>query len=62
MRFSRLDLHVPVTVAEDTSEELVRSVLDKAKRCCLIANSLNADVHVNAAIDARTIETDGVTT
>jgi peroxiredoxin-like protein len=50
MRFTRIDLHVRLTLSDGGSEELAGRVLDKAKRNCLITSSLNADVHVKASI------------
>lgn len=59
MRFTRVDLNVHVTLPDAADEDLARRVVDKARRTCLITNSLNADVHLHAAIEARTIEPDG---
>ncbi|MCC7009776.1 MAG: OsmC family protein [Acidobacteria bacterium] len=59
MRFTRIDLDVRVAVPEGVSDALVHRVLDKVKRNCLITSSLNADIHLHATIDARTIDADG---
>jgi peroxiredoxin-like protein len=50
MRFSRLDVHARLTVPEGTSEALACRVLEKAKRNCLITNSLTADVHLQTTL------------
>ena len=51
MRFVRVDIHARVTLPDGGSEALAHRVLDKAKRTCLITNSLNADVHLQASIE-----------
>lgn len=58
-RFTRVDISVGLTLLNEADEDLARRVLDKVKRNCLITNSLNADVHLHATIDARTIEMHG---
>ena len=51
MRFTRIDVRARVAVPDGTSEALACRVLDKAKRNCLITNSLSADVHLQTTID-----------
>jgi organic hydroperoxide reductase OsmC/OhrA len=58
-RFTRIDLDVHVVVPDGADELPALRVLDKVKRTCLITNSLNADVCLHAAIEARTIDADG---
>jgi len=58
MRFVRIDLHARLAVPEGTSEALASRVLDKAKRTCLITNSLNAEVRLHPIIEARTMALD----
>ena len=50
MRFTRLDIDARVTVPDGQDVERVHRVLDKAKRSCLITNSLNAAVHLHAGV------------
>jgi peroxiredoxin-like protein len=58
MRFIRVDVHARVAVPDGASEALARRVLDKAKRTCLITNSLAADVHLHATIETRSVALD----
>jgi peroxiredoxin-like protein len=51
MRFTRLDIAARLTVPDGTSEALAGRVLDKAKRNCLITNSMTAEVHLHSTID-----------
>lgn len=51
MRFTRIDVHARLTVPDGTSEALACRVLEKAKRSCLVTNSLTADVHLQTTID-----------
>lgn len=57
MRFTDIDLHVRLTVPDETDPERARRVLEKVERTCLITNSLNAAVHLRPTIEARTIDT-----
>lgn len=58
MRFVRIDLDARLTVPEGTSDALAGRVLDKAKRTCLITNSLTADVHLHTSIESRSTALD----
>jgi peroxiredoxin-like protein len=51
MRFTRIDLHARLVLQDGGSEALAGRVLDKAKRTCLITNSLTADVHLQTSIE-----------
>ncbi|MDR1989926.1 MAG: OsmC family protein [Acidobacteriaceae bacterium] len=50
MRFTTIELHVHLTLAEGIDHGLAHRVLDKAKRSCLITNSMNAEVRLEATI------------
>jgi peroxiredoxin-like protein len=58
MRFSRIDIHARLTVPDGTSEALASRVLDKAKRSCLITNSLTADVQLHATVETGAVALD----
>jgi peroxiredoxin-like protein len=58
MRFTRLDIEARLTVPDGASEALAGRVLDKAKRNCLITNSLTGEVHLHTTIDTREIALD----
>jgi organic hydroperoxide reductase OsmC/OhrA len=53
MRFTQVDLHARLTLPDTAGEALAGRVLDKAKRTCLITNSLTADVHLHTSIETR---------
>ena len=53
LRFTTIDVHARLAVPDDTSDALARRVLDKAKRSCLITNSLTADVQLRTTIETR---------
>lgn len=55
-RFTHVDIHVRLTVAEATDREAAHRVLERVERNCLITSSLTAAVRLHATIDARTID------
>jgi peroxiredoxin-like protein len=58
MRFTEIDVDARLTVPDGTSEALARRVLDKAKRNCLITNSLTANVHLHTTLETRSVALD----
>lgn len=58
MRFTRIDIHAHLTVMDGAAEALALRVLDKAKRTCLITNSLAAEVHLQTTLDIRAMALD----
>jgi peroxiredoxin-like protein len=57
-RFTRIDLDVRVGVPEGRDVDRVQRVIDKAKRSCLITNSLNAAVHLRATVHPVAVDAD----
>lgn len=51
-RFTRFTLKPVLSMGEDASETLARSALDKAKRLCLVTNSLTAQCDLQPLIRA----------
>ena len=51
MRFTHIDIHVQLGLSEAASEDLARRLLDKVKRNCLITNSLNAEIRLEATVE-----------
>jgi organic hydroperoxide reductase OsmC/OhrA len=49
-RFTAFDLRAELCVPEGTDGELARRAMDKAERGCLVANSLNAPVHLHMQV------------
>jgi peroxiredoxin-like protein len=56
-RFTHFTLRPRLRLAEGASETLARTVLDKAKRSCLISNSLTAAATLEPVIDSSATET-----
>lgn len=52
MRFIRFDIRARLTVADEGDRERAVRALEKAERGCLISNSLRAEVHVAAEVEA----------
>ena len=55
MKFTDVELRVRLVLSEPDDRPLAERVLDKAKRSCLITNSMTAQVRLTATIEARTI-------
>jgi organic hydroperoxide reductase OsmC/OhrA len=49
-RFKRFEIAARLCLPEGASETLARTVLDKAKKVCLVTNSLNADCVLQAQV------------
>jgi organic hydroperoxide reductase OsmC/OhrA len=52
-RFVAFEVRARLQVPSGTDQERARAVLEKAERNCLIANSLNAPVHLIPVIEAE---------
>jgi organic hydroperoxide reductase OsmC/OhrA len=49
-RFTRIDLHARLEIAEQTDAERARVALERAEELCLISSSLNADCRLTADV------------
>jgi organic hydroperoxide reductase OsmC/OhrA len=49
--FTRVDLHVRLTVPYPVSADVARRALEKAERNCLISSSLKAAMHLDATVE-----------
>lgn len=50
VRFTRIELRPVLTLADQSDAARAEAVLRKAKRACLVSNSLNADVHLQTTV------------
>lgn len=50
VRFTRIELRPVLTLAADADADRAEAVMQKAKRACLVSNSLNADIHMTTAL------------
>ena len=50
-RFTEMTHHVTLVVPADTSIDRARSILEKSEHVCLVSNSLNTQVHLEASIE-----------
>jgi organic hydroperoxide reductase OsmC/OhrA len=50
VRFTDIVLHVELTVGPSMDGALIRQIVDKSERACLVAASLTTPVHVELAI------------
>jgi organic hydroperoxide reductase OsmC/OhrA len=49
-KFTRLEVHVKITIPAETSEESAQKAIEKAKGSCLVAASLNTPIDYNVQI------------
>jgi organic hydroperoxide reductase OsmC/OhrA len=50
VQFTRFDIRARLVVPAGTNSDLASRALEKAERSCLISNSLNAEVHLDAVV------------